>query len=147
MHRKIQSDDSESDNLEILKQDVLEELIVAEIVEVLVPVAYAIAVLIAYYGPNSTILGNIKNNYWSYTEIEDLDSLMYSLFKMFAIDLLSAVIGTVLLWKFCSINFLREVFRILKLYWPFMCIAVGGGVMKVCNTMSILLIGVISITI
>ena len=35
------------------------------------PIAYAIGFSCAYYGYNSTILGNVKNDYWGYEKVED----------------------------------------------------------------------------
>ena len=43
-------------------------LVLAESLEIVIPLAYLLCFVIAYYGPNADILGNIKNGYWQYQE-------------------------------------------------------------------------------
>ena len=112
----------------------IEEVALTEIFEILTPLAYALAVVIAYYGPNAFILGNIRSSLWEYQEIKDLEGSMTALFQMFAIDLLSGLVAFVVFWKYCSVNFLRECCRALKLFWPHICVALAGGVMKVSHS-------------
>ena len=48
------------------KPKIVRKLALAEITEGVTPMAFAIGFAMAYYGPNSTILGNVKNGYWGY---------------------------------------------------------------------------------
>ena len=130
-HNKIQSTDSGTQDLVDSRNEGIEELALTEIFEILTPLAYALAVVIAYYGPNAFILGNIRSSLWEYQEIKDLEGSMIALFQMFAIDLLSGVVAIIVLWKCCSVNFLKEGCRALNLFWPHICVALAGGVMKV----------------
>ena len=43
-------------------------LVLAESLEIVIPLAYLLCFVIAYHGPNADILGNIKNGYWQYQE-------------------------------------------------------------------------------
>ena len=43
-------------------------LVLAESLEIVIPLAYLLCFIIAYHGPNADILGNIKNSYWQYQE-------------------------------------------------------------------------------
>ena len=43
-------------------------LVLAESLEIVIPLAYLLCFVIAFYGPNADILGNIKNGYWQYQE-------------------------------------------------------------------------------
>ena len=43
-------------------------LVLAESLEIVIPLAYLLCFVIAFYGPNADILGNIKNSYWQYQE-------------------------------------------------------------------------------
>ena len=43
-------------------------LVLSESLEIVIPLAYLLCFVIAYYGPNADILGNIKNGYWQYQE-------------------------------------------------------------------------------
>ena len=47
-------------------------LIVSESLEVIIPLAYLLCFIPAYYGPNSEILGNVKNSYWQYSSVDDI---------------------------------------------------------------------------
>ena len=55
-------------SLQKLKKSV-QILVLAESLEIIIPLAYLLCFVIAYYGPNAEILGNIKNGYWQYQEI------------------------------------------------------------------------------
>ena len=93
------------------------ELSLVEIIEFLIPLIYISTLVVALYGPNSTILGNYGNGYWSFEAIANVEKFLLAAIKMFLIDFLSAVIGGILLWYYCSINFLREVCRQIQCFW------------------------------
>ena len=42
-------------------------LVIVESLEFLIPLTYLFCFIPAYLGPNSEILGNVKNSYWQYT--------------------------------------------------------------------------------
>lgn len=52
-------------NVEKLMKSV-QILVLAESLEIIIPLAYLLCFIIAYHGPNAEILGNIKNSYWQY---------------------------------------------------------------------------------
>jgi len=116
--------------LDPIKEEIVSDLVVVELVEVIMPLAYAISVLTAYYGPNGEIIGNIKNSYWSYTAIQDLGKLLVSIFQMFAIDFVSLAFGWVVLWKLSLLNCVREGCKALKGYIPHISITLSGAVVK-----------------
>ena len=63
-------------------------LVLAESLEIVIPLAYLLCFIIAYHGPNADILGNIKNSYWQYQETKfviskDKHSSPVSLFECF----------------------------------------------------------------
>ena len=97
-------------------------LVLTEVMEIIVPSAYAITFAIGYYGPNSGVLGNIGNDCWQYEKVTDIVGFLLSLSQMFFVDLMSAVVGAILLWKFCSINILREGCKVLYFYWPLLAL-------------------------
>ena len=102
----------------------LENLVLIEILEVFVPFAYILTVLIAYYGPNATILGNVKNNYWQYVSISNIGKLIQNVLLISTIDTCSAIISGILLWNYCNINIFHETFKIMKHCWPIIAINV-----------------------
>ena len=73
--------------------------------------------LLAYYGPNSEILGNIKFDCWQFQQIEDIGDVVIAIMTMFIIDSSSAVIGFFWLWKSCSINALEKTFQVVRERW------------------------------
>ena len=93
------------------------ELALIEIIEFIVPLSYVVSLVIALYGPNSSILGNYGNGYWTFRPIENLNKHLFAALEMFIIDCCSFVIGCIILWKFCSINFLMEACQQIKSYW------------------------------
>ena len=94
------------------------KLSLIEILEVIIPISYIATVLIAYYGPNAELLGNIRSDYWQYTPIEDIGNVVSAVLSMFAIDMCSAIIAGIALYKICYINFLRQACAAMKKYWP-----------------------------
>ena len=102
------------------------KLILIEMMEVLVPLAYVITVLIAYYGPNSEILGNIRNDYWQYKSIDDIFKLVQVVLVMFIIDGSSAILVGCMLWKVCSIHFLRETRKLIGTSWPIIAVNIAN---------------------
>ena len=48
------------------KEETHKALVLAETVELLFPLAYCSSLLIAFYGPNAKIIGNVGNIYWQY---------------------------------------------------------------------------------
>ena len=102
----------------------LEKLVLIEILEILVPFAYILTVLIAYYGPNATILGNVQNNYWQYVSISNIGKIIQNVLLLATIDTCSAIISGIFLWKSCNINIFHETFKIMKHCWPIIAINV-----------------------
>ena len=68
-------------SLQKLKKSV-QILVLAESLEIVIPLAYLVCFVIAYYGPNADILGNIKNGYWQYQEISCNFKLKYKKSKV-----------------------------------------------------------------
>ena len=95
----------------------LSKLILTEIMEIILPLAYIATVILSYYGPNSKILGNIQNDYWQYKIIHDLGELVLSVLFMAVVDSFSAIFVGYWLWKSCSINFLRESCCLIADIW------------------------------
>ena len=104
----------------------LVRLILVETLEALVPLAYVITILIAYYGPNANILGNIGNSQWQYEAIPDIRRLIENLTLMFVIDICGAIIVGLLLWKMCSINVMRKAIEVIQDYWAIIAVIVAN---------------------
>ena len=106
-HHQEVADPHHVEDLRERKETLLTTLMLTEIVEFLTPLAYVIAVCVAYYGPNANIIGDIRNDYWQYQSIEYLPTFLSRLFCSIVIDLLCGVITLVVFWCSCRINGLR----------------------------------------
>ena len=112
-------------------QSKVSELALVEIIEFAVPMNYIVMLVIAMYGPNSSILGNYGNGYWQFKAIESLDKYLLAAFEMFIVDCCSFLVGSFILWRFCSINFLREVCHQMKKHWFLISLAMATNLLSV----------------
>ena len=85
----------------------LQELIVNEIVEFMVPLAYLMVFVVGYYGPNAELIGTIRNDYWQYSPVDDIGYTIKCVMAFFFADLGSIFVSILLLWKHCRINLCR----------------------------------------
>ena len=108
------------------REQLVYKLILIELIEVLVPLCYVVTVLVAYYGPNAEILGNIGNDYWQYESIDDIWNVVQAVLVMAAIDGCSAVIVGCMLWRVCSIHILQEARTLIGYLWPLIIINVAN---------------------
>ena len=130
--KKIEAKEgSERKQLQIEKEEAAQDLILDEMVEVTMPIVYALMVVLAYFGPNATILGNVGCEIWKWRKINNLTKFLTALFRMFSIDLLALVLNSLLLWKYSSVNVMKQLCIDVKSYWPFISVAMGGAVIKV----------------
>ena len=79
-------------------------MIFTEVIEFTIPAGYTIVMLMAYFGPNAEIIGNIKNSQWQYSAINDLDETLFWINMMFLVDFASVVICGIVLRIFCKMN-------------------------------------------
>ena len=121
----------EKDKLKVERDEAVQNLVMDEIIDVLMPIVYCALVLVAFYGPNATILGNIGSEKWQWKKIEDMEGFMIALVRMFVIDLVAFLGNSLILWKFSSINAMKEICFIMKNYWAFISVTIGGAVVKV----------------
>lgn len=110
-----------SANFEEEKDDVRKS-IMKEKIECVIPIAYCLCFLMAYYGSNAEILGNIKLSIWHYNEVANVDKVIKTMTIVFFIDLLSCVVTGTFLWFFCKVNILGVLLEIQKEFW--FCMAV-----------------------
>ena len=72
-------------SLQKLKKSV-QILVLSESLEIVIPLAYLLCFVIAYYGPNADILGNIKNDYWQYQDTADCNFRHKTWFGLYKIN-------------------------------------------------------------
>ena len=79
----------------------IQNLVLAETVEVTIPVMYTVCFMLAYFGPNAEVLGNIKNSYFHYTAVDDVWASFQMLCIIMASHLVLLIISTTLLRLTC----------------------------------------------
>lgn len=89
----------------------------SEFVEAILPIVFGIAFAMAYYGPNATLMKEIKNDYFGEQQIEDVQYFYFVLILMFSFDLLAMVISGMFLNHFCKINLFQGFCNMMGKYW------------------------------
>ena len=97
-------------------------LLLAELCEGLVPLAYAIGFVMAYFGPNAKLIGNIRCDLWHYREVVDVSWNLSVLFGLFAIDLVCLSLNSIIIWIFSNVNIFQELCSVLQRYWYIMAL-------------------------
>ena len=105
--------------------NLLQELALYELVEFQAPLTFVLVIIVAYFGPNAELFGNISNSYWSYKSIDDLQETLENMMLLFLIDFSSTILSSIILWFSCSIN-LWKVFVVLqKEFKNAFCVSLG----------------------
>ena len=81
-------------------------------------------IIMAYYGPNAEILGNIKLRIWQFQNpITDIYIYVYNVGLWLSVDVLSLIVNGILLWHFCNINVMNTLKKLQTTYWLIFAIA------------------------
>ena len=103
----------------------LQHLAINEIIEFTSPLTFFLSFLGAYYGPNSSLLGNINNDMWQFKKVEDIEHFLTNVLIIFFTDLCSVSVSVLVLWTFCRINFFKAIMAIEKEFSLVMVIILG----------------------
>ena len=77
-----------------------------------------IIILLAYYGPNAELLGNIKLAIWQFQNpISDIGAYTFNVAVLLIVDLVSFMINGIVLRIFCKINVLKVIHGLQKRFW------------------------------
>ena len=107
------------------------ELVANEAIELVVPISFIGAYIIAYYGPNYDIIGSVGCSYWTFNKVEDIAAFLKPILKMAIIDCGSGLISGILLLRFCQINIIDEYSCMIEKYWMLMAISGASCMNKV----------------
>ena len=78
-----------------------------EVIETVMPFGYLACFVTNYYGPNSEILGNIRNSYWQNQGVEDVNAAISNLLILVFVDTLSLIISAIILWQKYRLNLVK----------------------------------------
>ena len=109
-------------NFHLLVKLYVEALVKTERIETVVPAIYILCVLMGWFGPNGTILGNVKLTIWHYAAIENIDSNLQKLLLLLFVDFSSFVTNGILLWCTVKINIFRTLQMLQRDFWFVMAI-------------------------
>ena len=86
---------------------------------------YALGLLMAFYGPNAMLIGNVGSRIWAYKSIKNIKEVMMVLFVLYDIDVLSVLINTLVLAKSGKVNFIQYVLKFIRNYWMLLLLIIG----------------------
>ena len=89
-------------------------MIINETVEFIMPIIYSICLLMAYFGPNAEVIGNVKNGLWQFVAIEDINVTYFWLAVMFLVDVGSTIITTGALQIWGNLNVIKSCIQMQK---------------------------------
>ena len=101
--------------------------------EAIIPVTFMLIFIMAYYGPNAEIIGNVKFTQWHFNAITDLEEYLSKIALYFIVDLSSAMISGAILWTTCKINVFKMIQKIQKDLWYFIAIYDTYSIVTVNN--------------
>ena len=102
----------------------------SEIINSVVPLSYATNFATVYYGPNATLVGNVKRNYFDFEEIKYVQYLFTKMITMFFLDLCGIIVTGVTPWVSCKVNILEEFCKIMKKYWYILAVQLAEGIVS-----------------
>ena len=94
------------------QKEALKCLTLKEFLEVLIPMAYSISFLIAYYGPNAEIIGNVKNDYWQYKKVTDVFKKFTKIGILLTVDAIRAITISFVLGYMRNLNMFKTYCQI-----------------------------------
>ena len=110
------------------RQKIILKLVLAELCEGLVPLAYAVSFAMAYYGPNANLLGYGENNFWPVKVVEDVSWTFQVMLGLFLMDLVCLSLNSSILWIFCKVNLFKEFCLALRKYWYILAVKMTNDV-------------------
>ena len=94
--------------------DQLQELSIAELAEFQSPLITTLVFALAFYTPMGSLIGNVRNDYWAYEAVDDINYALANMVVFFFIELACTVATYVILRIYCRINCLKIVAVIQK---------------------------------
>ena len=111
-----------------IKRNAIQTLVLSELCEGLVPLAYAIGFAMAYYGPNVKLFGNVGNAYWQFQVVDDAGRTFLMMFGMFTLDFFCLSLNAGILWFYSKTNIFVEFCSVLQEYWYIMALKLVNNI-------------------
>ena len=99
-----------------------------EFLEALVPLVYSTSFLMAYHGPNATILGGVFTNAFHFQKVYNVADKLTNNGFLLGIDVVLVIVLGVTLYRYCNVNCYREFLNLLSNNGTYICVAVAANV-------------------
>ena len=99
-------------------QEIIDELVLTERIETVIPLTYMAIVALSYFSPNAELMMGMKLTLWHNVAIDDLTGMMSNLALLFFVDLTSFVLNGLILRWFLKVNILKTLIKVQKQFWP-----------------------------
>ena len=103
----------------------LQRLALSEIIEFMAPLSFMISFLVAYQGPNSTLIGNVGSSAFHYKKVEDIGNTVKNMVFFFIVDCSSIITNGVILWLTCKINFCKAIAALQLEFGSIICLIIS----------------------
>ena len=118
MHKKqvISTSPGDINQIRTRIQESFTCLTLKEFLELLIPIIYGVSFVIAFYGPNADILGNVQNDYWQFEKTNSLVDKLSNVGIFFCVDSFRALISASVIWYFSGLNVYKPYCYIMLHY-------------------------------
>lgn len=94
--------------------------------------SYLLLIIMAFFGPNAELLGNIKLQIWQFQQpILDIDAYILRVSLLMLVDLLSLAINGIMIWRICRVNIFRVFKKLQKSFWYLFAVAEAYVILEV----------------
>ena len=128
LNNHVEEDGNLGQNYQIISYRKLkvQNLVMSEFVDAIMPLAHGIAFSMAYYGPNAALMRNIGNAYFGGKIITDVQRHYLVMVLMFAFDIFAMVISGASLKYFSNIDLFQAFSNMMKNYWIIFLVKLPG---------------------
>ena len=112
-------------NMEAERNNELQCLVMEEILEVCVQMVYSASFVMAYFGPNSRILGNVGSGLWTFEKVHSLNDKLSNVGVFFAIDVVQGIILGLVLYHTCQLYLYETYLHLTRQYGTLICLTIS----------------------
>ena len=109
----------------------LQNLASTEMIEVLASLTFMLSLIVAYFGPNASLIGNVGSSIFHYRKIFDIGHTVANMFTLFLTEFSSIILTGATMKVFCNINLLSAFIAVESEFGIVFCILLsfmGAGV-------------------
>ena len=94
--------------------------------------SYLLLIIMAFFGPNAELLGNIKLQIWQFQRpIQEINAYVMRVSLLMLVDLFSLFVNGILIWRICQVNAFRVFQKLQKSFWYLFAVAEAYVILEV----------------